>query len=161
MLDSAPLRFLASLCVALCVVSVLLWFGLEISGFTARQERRALETHAVDLLSDAERRGLRDLLGEGRPGPLPEPSAIAPIDRPRELRGMVRLEVDVDAAGGVSGIRVIDASPAGIYESQAIVDVRRRKYAPEIQNGRAVPSRRLEIVDFVVTPAALAAVESE
>lgn len=149
---------MTSLCVAFCVVLALLWFGLEVSGFTASEERRELETYAVDLLSDTER---RNLLGRGRPGRAPSLLEPAPIDRPSELHGKVRLEIEVDAGGSVSGVRVIDAKPPGIYESQAIADVRRRQYTPQSLNGRAVPSRRLEIVDFVVTPAVLAATESE
>lgn len=37
------LRFAGSFGVALCVVTAMLWFSLEISGFNERQQRRALE----------------------------------------------------------------------------------------------------------------------
>jgi len=163
-LDSTPARFAVSLGVALCVVSLMLWFALEVSGFTDRHEWDGLETHAVDLLSAAERREIGDLLDNGRPTRVPpmlEPTAIEPLDFARELRGIVRLEVDVDAAGNVADVRVIDAVPAGIYEEQAVADVRSRAYAPEIVAGRAVPSRRLEIVDFTVTPAASPTAQAE
>jgi outer membrane biosynthesis protein TonB len=73
----------------------------------------------------------------------------------------VRLEVHVDAAGNVADVRVIDAVPAGIYEKQAIADVRSRPYEPEIVAGRAMPSRRLEIVDFTVTPAVSTTAQGE
>ncbi|HSG64702.1 MAG TPA: TonB family protein [Gammaproteobacteria bacterium] len=149
---------------ALCAVSLMLWFALEVSGFIDRDAARTLETHAVDLLSTAERRELENLLDGGRPTrvpPLLEPTAIAPLDFGRALRGIVRLEVDVDAAGRVTDVRVLDAVPAGIYETQAIADARRREYTPELVAGRAVPSRRFEIVDFTVTPAAAAMAEAE
>jgi TonB family protein len=163
-LDSAPARFAVSVGVALCVVSLMLWFALEVSGFTDRHEGGGLETHAVDPLSAAERREIGDLLDDGRPTRVPsmrEPTAIEPLDFARKLRGIVRLEVHVDAAGNVADVRVIDAVPAGIYEKQAIADVRSRPYEPEIVAGRAMPSRRLEIVDFTVTPAPSSAAQGE
>lgn len=158
------IRFLGSLCLAFSVVSVMLWFALEVSGFTDSDGPRSLETHVVDLLTAAERRELRDVLGEGRPErapPMASPAAVASAQIAREVHGMVRLEVDIDATGQVSGVRVIDATPAGIYETQAVADVRRRRYSPDIVGGRPVPSRRLEIVDFTITPAAPAMAGAE
>jgi TonB family protein len=150
------LRFIGSFGVALCVVLAMLWFGLEVSGFTDRMQRSGLETHEVSLLSDAERWSLRDLLGEGRHVLTPIPAAPGvtdSLDLSRELRGIVRLDVRVDASGTVEDVRVIDASPAGIYEAQAIAEIKGRRYAPEIAAGRAVPSRHLELVDFTLRPA--------
>ena len=155
-ISSAALRFAGSFGVAVCVVLAMLWFVLEISGFNERQQRRALELHEVEVLTEAERRDFRDLLGEGRVGPSPmlAPLAeIAPLQLSRDVRGIVQLEVLVDAAGSVTNVRVIDASPAGVYEERAVAQVSTRRYEPEYVDGRAVATRRLEIVDFSVRAA--------
>ncbi len=151
--ERAFLRFAGSFGVALCVVTAMLWFSLEISGFNERQQQRELEVHEVDVLTEAERRDFGELLGEQDIGPSPMLAPLAqipPLDLSRDVRGIVQLEVLVDAAGGVSAVRVIDASPAGIYEQQAIAEVETRRYEPEYIDGRAVATRRLEIVDFQV-----------
>lgn len=159
MRDNAVLRFVGSLGVAFCIVSAMLWFALEISGFAGRDESRELETHDVTLLSESERLDLQELLGEGRYALLP-PVAPAPVSAPAPrtaARGFVRLDVGVDASGRVADVRVIDADPPGIYESQAVAEIRGRQYAPDVVDGVAVASRRLEIVDFTVAPVADAA----
>jgi len=147
------LRFAGSFGVALCIVTGMLWFSLEISGFNERQQRRELDVHEVDVLTEAERHDFRELFGEQDIGPSPMLAPLAEIpalDLSRDVRGIVQLEVLVDAAGSVSSVRVIDASPAGIYEQQAIAEVGTRRYEPEYVDGRAVATRRLEIVDFQV-----------
>jgi len=154
MRDNAVLRFVGSLGVAFCIVLAMLWFALEISGFADRDESRVLETHDVTLLSESERLDLQELLGEGRYAltrpDTPDP-VMAPAPRTSE-RGFVRLDVSVDASGSVADVRVIDADPPGIYESQAVAEIRGKRYAPDIVNGVPVASRRLEIVDFTVSP---------
>ena len=154
--EPAILRFAGSFGIALCVVTAMLWFSLEISGFNERQERRELEVHEVDVLTEAEQRDFRELLGEQDIGPSPMLAPLAEIpalDLSRDVRGIVQLDVLVDADGSVSNVRVIDASPAGIYEQQAITEVETRRYEPEYVDGRAVATRRLEIVDFQVRAA--------
>lgn len=147
------LRFAGSFAVALCVVIAMLWFSLEISGFNERQQRRQLEAHEVSVLTEEQRHDFRELLGEERIGPSPMLAPLAeiePLDLSRDVRGIVQLEVLVDAAGRVTDVRVIDASPAGVYEVQAVAEVEARRYEPEYLDGEAVPTRRLEIVDFQV-----------
>jgi len=156
MRDNAGLRFVGSLGVAFCIVSAMLWFALEISGFADGEESRALETHEVTLLSDSERLDLQELLGEGRYA-LTLPVAPDPVTAPAPriaARGFVRLDVSVDAAGTVADVRVIDADPPGIYDAQAVAEIRGRHYAPDVVDGMPVASRRLEIVDFTISPVA-------
>jgi len=153
--DRPLLRFAGALLVAVVVVSAMLWLGLEVSGFTATESRRVLETYEVDLLSDSQRLDLQELLGEGRYG-LARPVARPALDRPGprdDARGFVRLDVSVDERGQVTDVRVIDASPAGIFEAQAIAEIRQRRYAAGVIDGVAVPSRHLEIVAFTLAPA--------
>ncbi|MDH3420913.1 MAG: energy transducer TonB [Gammaproteobacteria bacterium] len=154
--ESTVLRFTGSFGIALCVVMAMLWFSLEISGFNERQQRREIEVHEVSVLTEDRRRDFRELLGEGQIGPSPmlAPLAeIAPLDLSRGVRGIVQLEVLVDPSGAVTDVRVIDASPAGVYEAQAIAEIGTRRYEPEYIDGRAMPTRRLEIVDFTVRSA--------
>ena len=149
--EPAIVRFAASFGVALCVVFAMLWFSLEVSGFNERQQRRELEVHEVDVLTDAQRLDVRDLLGGRDIGPSPMLAPLAEIpslDLSRDVRGIVQLEVLVDVAGSVSDVRVIDASPAGLYEQQAIAEIETKRYEPEYVDGRAVATRRLEIVGF-------------
>lgn len=160
MRDNVALRFLGSLAVAFCIVLAMLWLGLEVSGFGTRDDGRELRTHDVTLLTDAERLDLQALLGERRFGleAPAQPSPVEPPARPSASRGFVRLDVRVDTLGNVADVRVIDADPPGIYEAQAIADIRRRQYSPDVVDGVPVPSRHPEIVDFTVTPANDAAV---
>lgn len=155
-IDPALLRFAGSFGVAVCVVVAMLLFALEISGFNDRERQRTLEMHEVDVLTESERRDFRELLGERTIGPSPMLAPLAEIpalDLSRDVRGIVQLEVLVDSAGSVTDVRVIDASPAGLYEQQAIAEIGARRYAPEYVDGRAVATRRLEIVDFQVRAA--------
>lgn len=157
--DVAPLRLLAAFVLALCVTLAMLWIGLELSGYTERQRQRELQTHAVSLASEFERRAFGEFLEPSiGPSPMLAPLAeIEPLDLSRDVRGIVRLDVRIDAAGAVVDVHVIDAVPAGIYERQAIAQVKTRRYPPEIVDGQAVPGRRLEIVGFKLTAAERAA----
>lgn len=156
MRDSSVVRFAGSLGVAFCIVLAMLLFGLEISGFMEHDDGPVLETHDVSLLTESERLDLQELLGVGRYGLAP-PSSPVPVAAPpprAESRGFVRLDVRVDALGNVADVRVIDANPPGIYEAQAVAEVSRRQYPPDVVDGVAVASRHLEIVDFTVSPVA-------
>lgn len=155
MRDSFIVRFAGSLGVALCIVLAMLWLGLEISGFANQDDPRVLETHDVTLLTESERLDLQALLGEGRYGRV-APSLAEPVAMPMPRtasHGFVRLDVVVDELGEVTDVRVIDADPPGIYEAQAIAEVRRKRYSPDVVDGAPIASRHLEIVDFTLSPA--------
>lgn len=155
MRNSSIIRFAGSLGLALCIVVAMLWLGLEVSGFAEGDSPRVLETHDVTLLSESERLDLQALLGEGRYG-LVAPSVPDRVGTPSPRaaeRGFVRLDVLVDESGAVADVRVIDAEPPGVYEAQAVAEIRRKRYSPDVVDGAAVTSRHLEIVDFAVSPA--------
>lgn len=142
------LKFVGSFCLAIFVVAALLAMGVQVhTAFTPEQE--SLKFHDVELLSAIERVRFADELGESRTRAapkLPPLQDIPVVEIQREGQGFVQLEVIVDDAGGVSDVRVLGATPAGIYEQQAVDQVRRRRYAPP-----AVGSERiLEIVEFKV-----------
>lgn len=79
--------------------------------------------------------------------PPPKPRLAVP---PREVRGFVQLEVTLDERGRVVDARVVGAMPPGRYEAQALADVRARSYPPIMVDGKAVPGRFAEVVNFQV-----------
>lgn len=85
--------------------------------------------------------------------PPPKPRAVTP---PREVRGFVQLEVTLDERGRVVDARVVGAMPPGRYEAQALADVRARSYPPIMLDGKAVPGRFSEVVNFQVAAEAAA-----
>ena len=72
---------------------------------------------------------------------------------PREVKGFVQVEVKLDAQGRVVEAKVVGAIPPGVYERQALEQVRARRYAPITVEGKAVPGKVTEVIDFAV-PAA-------
>ena len=79
--------------------------------------------------------------------PPPKPRMALP---PREVRGFVQLEVTLDERGRVVDARVVGAVPPGRYEAQALADVRARSYPPIMVDGKAVPGKFAEVVNFQV-----------
>ncbi len=79
--------------------------------------------------------------------PPPKPRVAVP---PREVRGFVQLEVTLDERGRVVDARVVGAVPPGRYEKQALADVRGRSYPPIMVDGKAVPGRFAEVMNFQV-----------
>ena len=145
-------RFLGSLLLALLVVGGLLAVGLNVYGLF-QEEGDEMAFHDVELLSEIERARMAEQLGEtpGRRLPkLPPLDQIPAVNLQRNVQGFVQLEVEVDEYGQVMDVRVLGATPAGIYEQQAVEQIRTRKYAPVAAGGEA--GRRLEIVEFQVSP---------
>jgi protein TonB len=74
------------------------------------------------------------------PSPAPRPAALRRIEdaapvyptraRARGIEGWVDVAFTVDAAGRVTGARVISAAPAGAFAEAALDAVRRWRYAP-------------------------------
>jgi hypothetical protein len=106
----------------------------------------------VDLDADAELRKAYEesIRPTATPRVAPEPPPKPPPLPPRELRGFVQLEVSLDAQGRVVDARVIGAMPPGRYEAQALADVRLRRYPPIVIDGKAVPGKFSEVVNFQV-----------
>lgn len=108
--------------------------------------------HDVELLSEGDRERYADSLGEpaGRqPLSLPALDEIPPVEISRTATGFVQLEVITRPDGSVADVKVLGATPAGVYEQQAITSVRTRRY-PRSADGE----RHLELVDFKVPESA-------
>ena len=81
------------------------------------------------------------------------PLPARPVDRPveplvvprREVSGFVQIEVEVDPDGRVQRAEVVNALPAGVYEEQALRQVRQRRYPPRDGGGSYV-----EVVPFKI-----------
>ena len=158
--DHSALRFAASFALALVVVLGMLVIGLRISGFMEQGEARALNLQEVQVLSERERRDFTELLGEGtgsRLSTLLPLEQIPPLKMSREIQGFVQLEVIVAEDGSVRDVRVLNATPAGVYDETAMAQVRSRHYSPDLQDGQPVVTRMLEIIDFSLSEAELGA----
>jgi len=113
------------------------------------------DVQVIDLKADPTlRRAVEDAIA-GRPATVAletqvreaQPAYTVP---PREVKGFVQVEVKLDAEGKVIEAKVVGAIPPGVYESQALAQVRARRYAPITVDGKAVPGKVTEVVDFSV-----------
>ena len=85
------------------------------------------------------------------------PTAASPADGPvvrfepaypadaahNGIEGLVVMGFDVDPMGRVANIRVLGARPQGVFESAVRQALRRWRYRPAVENGRAVWRRQL------------------
>lgn len=129
------------------VVGVLLVAGVSMFDRFGPEEV-GMVFHDVELLSEGDRERYADSLGEpgGRqPLSLPALDEIPPVEIARTATGFVQLEVMTRPDGSVAEVKVLGATPAGVYEQQAISSVRARRY-PRSAEGE----RHLELVDFKV-----------
>lgn len=57
----------------------------------------------------------------------------------RNLEGYVLVEFTIDALGRVVDVRVIEASPPGVFERAALQAAQRFRYKPRVVNGQPTP----------------------
>ncbi len=146
------LRLIVSSIAAFAVVVTLMAVAISIF-YDGRDEERIVH-HPVDLLTGVERVEVGELLGEDwdpdrrrLPQRIEAPPTVLP---PRSVSGFVQLEFEVDSKGRVGDVDIVGATPQGYFEEQARAIVESRTYAPTLENGRPVASRRSELVDFTV-----------
>jgi len=148
-----PLRFLFSAVIASVVVLGLLVASLAAFGLFDQPEE-TLYVHPVEVLSQSDRVDVAELIGAEQDRRLPERRVappIEPLEIPRrEVSGFVQIEVEVDAQGRVREAQVVNALPAGVYEDQALRQVRQRRYP-----ARAGGETYIEVVPFKVDPDAI------
>ncbi|GAB4257755.1 MAG: hypothetical protein Kow0065_07220 [Methylomicrobium sp.] len=68
--------------------------------------------------------------------------------RDRGIEGWVKLEVVVSPRGDVSSAKVLSAEPKGVFERAALEAIRRWRFKPAYQNGRAVEQRAAQVISF-------------
>jgi protein TonB len=59
--------------------------------------------------------------------------------------GYVLVEFDITELGSVANLRVVDASPRGMFEKSALQAVARWRYRPAVMDGRAVERRGVRV----------------
>ena len=66
----------------------------------------------------------------------------------RGIEGWVRVEFDVTATGSAEHVEVIESEPPGVFDKAAIRAVSRWRFKPRRVNGKAVPGKATQVVDF-------------
>jgi len=66
----------------------------------------------------------------------------------RGIEGWVRVEFDVTATGSVENVEVIESDPPGVFDKAAIRAVSRWRFKPRMVEGKAVPGKATQVVDF-------------
>lgn len=64
------------------------------------------------------------------------------------IQGSVTMEVIIDPDGTVSSAKVIEATPARLFNSAALYAIKRWKFRPKIVNGSPVAQRARQTIDF-------------
>ena len=147
-----PLRFVLSAAIAALVVLALMVSALWAFGLFDRGEE-VIYAHPVEVYSRSDRVDVAELVGAPTRALPAEPVTrpVEPLVVPRrEVSGFVQVEVQVDAEGRVQRAEVVNALPAGVYEEQALRQVRQRRYPPREGGGSYV-----EVVPFRVAADAL------
>ena len=62
------------------------------------------------------------------------------------IEGLVQFEFSITPAGTVSGVRVLDSKPKGVFEDAATKAIQRWKYYPKPVDGRAVERLGIRVV---------------
>ena len=62
------------------------------------------------------------------------------------IEGWVELQFTITAAGTVTDVAIIDAEPVGVFEEAAKKALLRWKYAPSVDDGRAIERRGMRVV---------------
>lgn len=152
------LRILASFLLA--TVFVFTVVGLGINYYDQDDDNPpVLDFVEVDNIDLGEHPDLADAIEREREKyrkPQEDTTPPLPPARPeRQIAGFVQLEYTINADGTVSDVEVVGATPAGVYEDQAIRQVGGAMRAPVFENGEAVARRVTEIVEFSVPASAL------
>ena len=142
-------RLLLALLMASLFV-VILYVVLIHRYFKAEEKEKNPDLVPIERLSERETRELFDYLGmEYDPKPKGPDLDIPDYQIPRlEYDGFVMLEVLVRKDGTVATVDVIGAKPEGLYEEQAIAEVKQNRYPVKKNNGIAVAYEIEEIVEF-------------
>lgn len=68
----------------------------------------------------------------------------------RGIEGHVKLAFTINRAGSVENIRVLEASPPGVFEREARSAAARWRFAPRTENGRAVDREAFKTLYFKI-----------
>jgi len=65
-----------------------------------------------------------------------------------EIEGTVRVRITVDVDGRVKSAEVIESTPAGVFDAATLAAVKRWRFKPAEENGRAVEASTLQSLVF-------------
>jgi TonB family protein len=67
------------------------------------------------------------------------------------LEGWVRMSFDITESGTTDNIKILDSSPSGKFDSEAVKALSKWKYKPKVVDGIAVRQTDLKVqLDFVL-----------
>lgn len=152
------IRILGSFLIATAFVVTVVGIGIRVF-HSPDDGDPMLEYEEVDVVSLGDNPQLADAIKREREKyEAPPESSAPPLPPPmpeREIAGFVQLEYTINPDGSVSDVRIIGATPSGVYEEQAIEQVSRRMHAPTFEDGEPVARRATEVIDFSVPASAL------
>jgi len=83
------------------------------------------------------------------PGPALLAAASLPLEAcTRRIAGRVRLQVTTDTEGRITGARILDASPAKLFDATALAIARNSRMAPAHRNGDPIAATALLTLRF-------------
>lgn len=98
---------------------------------------KARETKAAQKSdSKQQRQAAASAKGRFDPNPIYRPSPVYPAGaRAQKIQGRVIVSYSVSPSGAVSNVRVVSASPPGIFNAAAVAAVRQWRFKPSAQGG--------------------------
>ena len=66
----------------------------------------------------------------------------------RGIEGWVRVAFDVNESGNVENVEVVESDPPGVFDIAATRAVSRWRFKPRIIDGKAVPGKASQVVEF-------------
>jgi len=118
-------------------------------------QRFALEVAPVvpDIAISAQQ-GQYQQLADAQARPLVRVEPQYPASAARDgISGWVQLSFSIDATGAVTDVVVLDAEPKRVFEQAAIRALKRWKYQPSVEQGKAAKTTGLTVqLDFNLEP---------
>ncbi len=68
--------------------------------------------------------------------------------RRRRIEGYVVVEFTVTETGEVEDVRVVEASPRGVFERAAISAIKRWRFKPKMREGKPIRVRARQKIEF-------------
>ncbi|MCT6700037.1 energy transducer TonB [Rheinheimera sp. 4Y26] len=123
-------------------------FGTEFQSF-------ALEvTPAVPDIAISAQQGQYQPVADAQARPLVRVEPQYPVAAARDgVSGWVQLSFSIDATGAVTDVVVLDAEPKRVFEQAAIRALKRWKYQPSLEQGKAYKTTGFTVqLDFSLEP---------
>ena len=160
---TGPLGFLFRFAVSFVVATVFIVsaVALGVNFYTDEEKDPAAlpDLAEVTMISVKDNPDLERMIRKARNQPVePLHELPEPVKQPeRQVQGFVQLEYTINPDGTVSDVRVVGATPPGLFEQQAVQRARNSMHAPSFEDGEPVARRTTEIIEFSVPASELRA----